>query len=171
MKGKPILCLDFDGVIHSYTSGWKGPRVIPDPPVPGALEFIVEVLKSENYQLMIYSSRSRYLGARRAMKKWLYNHYVALAGIDPNDRWRIPSYEHGEIPFWLWRWVARYSFADPWDDEVHYAVKAHIVKAIGFPTRKPPAFLTIDDRAWLFQGTFPDLELLQHFRPWNKQEV
>jgi hypothetical protein len=32
---KPILCLDFDGVLHSYTSGWKGAAVIPDPPVPG----------------------------------------------------------------------------------------------------------------------------------------
>lgn len=31
----PILCLDFDGVCHSYTSGWKGAAVIPDPAVPG----------------------------------------------------------------------------------------------------------------------------------------
>jgi len=37
---KPILCLDFDGVIHSYSSGWKGADVIPDPPVPGAFDFI-----------------------------------------------------------------------------------------------------------------------------------
>ncbi len=37
---KPILCLDFDGVIHSYTSGWKGADVIPDPPVEGAMQFI-----------------------------------------------------------------------------------------------------------------------------------
>ena len=31
---KPILCLDFDGVIHSYISGWKGADVIPDPLKP-----------------------------------------------------------------------------------------------------------------------------------------
>ncbi len=34
---KPILCVDFDGVVHSYTSGWKGETVIPYPPVNGAL--------------------------------------------------------------------------------------------------------------------------------------
>jgi hypothetical protein len=27
---KPILCLDFDGTIHSYISGWQGADVIPE---------------------------------------------------------------------------------------------------------------------------------------------
>ena len=41
-RGPAIVCLDFDGVIHSYSSGWKGPREIPDPPVPGAIRWIRE---------------------------------------------------------------------------------------------------------------------------------
>lgn len=66
--GKPILCLDFDGVIHSYTSGWKGAHVIPDPPVPGAQKFIVNAL--EHFDVHIFSSRSHQSGGRGAMEEW-----------------------------------------------------------------------------------------------------
>lgn len=78
----PILCLDFDGVLNSYSSGWKGARNIPDPPVPGAIEWLDSLVEDgeavcamaprfRDFDVCIYSSRSRYWGGRKAMKKWL----------------------------------------------------------------------------------------------------
>lgn len=69
---KPIICLDFDGVVHSYTSGWQGARSIPDPPVEGALEFMASALR-DGYDVVIHSSRARYWGGIRAMRQWLRN--------------------------------------------------------------------------------------------------
>ncbi len=66
---KPILCLDFDGVLHSYSSGWKGADVIPDPPVPGAIEFLYAAI--EQFDVQIYSSRSSQPGGIAAMQAWL----------------------------------------------------------------------------------------------------
>lgn len=37
-----------------------------------------------------------------------------------------------------------------------------------FPTKKPAAFLTIDDRAFCFKGEFPVAKDLLKFKPWNK---
>ena len=71
--GKPILCLDFDGVVHSYSSGWHGARTIPDPPVPGALDFIANALVS-GWDVVIHSSRARYWGGISAMRAWLKRH-------------------------------------------------------------------------------------------------
>ena len=84
-KGKPILSVDFDGVLHSYTSGWKGPRCIPDPPVPGAMEWLRMLIPCPEHQsamhedsgpflVCIFSSRSRYWGGRKAMREWLIDH-------------------------------------------------------------------------------------------------
>lgn len=80
-KYVPILCLDFDGVIHSYTSPWTNARTISDSPVPGAIEWIRSLLgcpenvgigpRYLDFKVAIYSSRSRYWGGRKAMKKWL----------------------------------------------------------------------------------------------------
>lgn len=69
-KSKPILCVDFDGVIHSYISGWKGADVIPDPPVPGALSWLRRAL--EFWTICVYSSRSASEAGRDAMKMWFH---------------------------------------------------------------------------------------------------
>lgn len=37
-----------------------------------------------------------------------------------------------------------------------------------FPTEKPAAFLTIDDRVWLFLGEFPTPDQVNNFQPWTK---
>lgn len=66
---KPILCVDFDGVIHSYTSGWKGALVISDPPVPGAIKWLWSA--TQHFEINIYSSRTKEPGAINAMKSWL----------------------------------------------------------------------------------------------------
>jgi hypothetical protein len=85
--GKPILCLDFDGVIHSYTSGWKGAHIIPDPPVEGAIDFIKVAL--EHFEVHVYSSRSHQLGGINAMQLWFQNH----AGSEVQMALCFPEYK------------------------------------------------------------------------------
>lgn len=72
---KLTLCVDFDGVIHSYTSGWKGETVIPDPPVPGAIAWLWKA--TEFFDVQIYSSRSKSEGGRDAMRR-----YIAMYAAD-----------------------------------------------------------------------------------------
>lgn len=39
---------------------------------------------------------------------------------------------------------------------------------VSFPLEKPPAHVYIDDRGINFSGTFPTLNALRAFKPWNK---
>lgn len=71
-KTKPILMLDFDGVCHSYTSGWQGADVIPDPPVEGLFEFLEEAVKE--FEIHVFSSRSHQEGGIEAMQDWFSEH-------------------------------------------------------------------------------------------------
>ena len=72
MNRKRILCLDFDGVCHSYTSGWKGAAVIPDPPVPGMWEFLREATLL--FEVDVFSSRTSQQGGLVAMRNWFRDH-------------------------------------------------------------------------------------------------
>ena len=71
MEHKKTICVDFDGVIHSYTSGWKGADVIPDPPVEGAIEGLYRLTADPEIDVAIHSSRSAQPGGIEAMKVWL----------------------------------------------------------------------------------------------------
>lgn len=82
----PIVLVDFDGVIHSYKSGWKGADVIPDPPVEGAIDFLLRHLPvpdalgmTPEYigpEVQIYSARSSQKGGIKAMREWLIKNGV-----------------------------------------------------------------------------------------------
>ena len=50
------IAIDFDGVIHKYSKGWRGLYNVYDPPNDGAIESIKK-LKERGYRLVIFSSR------------------------------------------------------------------------------------------------------------------
>jgi hypothetical protein len=127
---KPTLVLDFDGVLHSYTSGWQGVGVINDAPVPGAMEFLSEAII--DFEVNIYSSRSSSFVGRRAMKRWIKKHLFEYWGAHP-------------------------------------VMGDDLFSQIKFPSSKPPALVSIDDRAITFNGTFPSLLTLREFKPWYRQ--
>lgn len=113
------IALDFDGVIHHYREGWKGPLNIYDTPVPGAFDFIRQSLVE--FDVVIFSARLASEAAESAIKSWFTKH-----GLDKSD-----------------------------------------IKELKFSAIKPPAVLYIDDRGYHFDGTFPSLEFIRSFTPWQ----
>jgi hypothetical protein len=141
----PLICLDFDGVLHSYVSGWQGVARIPDPPVDGALDWLRDVHEAHAFgerplRVAIHSSRSRSLRGRWAMQRWLrrnlWDHFGAMVGPRSWDPLAV------EITDWVeWPWF------------------------------KPPAMVTLDDRAVRFEGDWSamDVDQLLAMKPWMKR--
>jgi hypothetical protein len=77
---KPILVVDFDGCLNSYTSPWVNETTIPDPPVPGALKWLWKA--TEWFDVQVYSSRSKTFAGRVAMLTWMHMHSQKEFGPD-----------------------------------------------------------------------------------------
>jgi hypothetical protein len=48
---------------------------------------------------------------------------------------------------------------------------AALLESLHFPEHKPPAMVTLDDRAITFTGTWPDVETLRAFQPWTRNSA
>jgi len=122
MAFRKKICVDFDGVVHWYRDGWKE-GVIYDEPVPGAFSWLAELVGDPDFEVCIYSSRSKEPGGVATMAAWFLEHDLPQAVFDELE----------------------------------------------FPTQKPAAYLTIDDRAICFEGTFPTRDEMSAFKPWMKR--
>ncbi|SMC32677.1 hypothetical protein SAMN06297251_10168 [Fulvimarina manganoxydans] len=132
MAKRKLISLDFDGVLHAYTSGWQGAGLANDAPVPGALDFLRRIVEDDRFDTVISSSRCDREEGREAIRTFLDRHLVE---------------EFGEV--------------------VGLTVSAGI--RVGDGT-KPPAYLHVDDRCMRFDGTWPSLDEIDAFKPWNKRD-
>jgi hypothetical protein len=111
---KQNVIFDFDGVIHSYTSGWQGATNIPDEPVKG-IDYAIKEIRQE-YRVIVVSTRCYQEGGIEAIKEYLAKHNIEVDDVT------------GE---------------------------------------KPPAIVTIDDRAIAFDGNaYGLIYKIRRFMPW-----
>lgn len=85
---KYTVCVDFDGVIHSYTTPWVAPEVIPDPPVPGAIEWLHEM--SAGFRVVIHTTRARTAEGCLAIYKWLAENGYEGDGVEASYE-KVPA--------------------------------------------------------------------------------
>jgi hypothetical protein len=81
------IAIDFDGVINSFSSGWRG-STKTDAPVAGAADAIGELLASGN-KIVIYSSRAATPEGLETIKKYLgyiADNNVNIDEIDITDK-------------------------------------------------------------------------------------
>ena len=66
------VCVDFDRVIHSYTTPWSGTTNIPDPPNKGAFQWLTEMV--QHYDVHVFSARCQDVHGVSAIKLWMRKH-------------------------------------------------------------------------------------------------
>ncbi len=77
---KKTVVFDFDGVIHSYVSGWKGLSVVPDPVVPD-IQAAINNLRMDGYKVIVVSTRCARPEGMGAVRRYLRDNHIVVDDI------------------------------------------------------------------------------------------
>lgn len=66
----PTVAIDFDGVIHSYTSPFTKASEILDPPIEG-IKDVIDTLRQRGFKVVVMSSRCLGDGGKAAIINYL----------------------------------------------------------------------------------------------------
>lgn len=142
------IAVDFDGVLHSYVSGWqKG--VLQDPPLgpehstelhkaESAFDWLRGILQTD-VTVIIYTCRTN--------------------GTGPGDLTGGPLHLRLAMLKTIKEWFAAHGLEEEYIRKLEFALDI-----------KPHADLYLDDRAWQFNGRFPTYEEIESFKPWQKRD-
>ena len=86
IRHKRTVCLDFDGVMHAYQSGWCGAEIIPDEPIHGTREAVASLRKK--YRIVVHSARCATEEGFAAVIGWLEKHGIE---VDEVCRFKPPA--------------------------------------------------------------------------------
>lgn len=81
-RRRRTICLDFDGVVHSYLSGWHGETIISDPPIHRVEQAIRQLRK--DYRVVVFSARCRSDEGVEAIMDWLAKHEIEVDEVCRN---------------------------------------------------------------------------------------
>jgi hypothetical protein len=115
---KPTLCIDFDGVVHSYEKGWQN-GVIYGSVLPGFWEWAEQAAKQ--FKLVIYSSRSKTEEGQLVMSLWMVDQRKAwreAGGMHAVEDKLEFEFAHEKPAAWLTIDDRAIRFEGRWDDPI-----------------------------------------------------
>lgn len=139
MNYTPRIAVDFDGVIYKRDHLDVGNHTFHGDPVPGAMHFLSCIIVP--FEVIIFSSR--------------------FAGYD-GEQQILPC------KVWMKKHLELESRRRELMKKKGYDVDK-ILSKLDYSATKPVARVYLDDRAWLFTGTFPTIPQLLKFSTWDNR--
>ncbi len=140
------IALDFDGVLHSYSSGWTG-QIPFDLPVEGAVVFCEQLLM-EGFEVSIYTTRVHPELCAGKIQRFIHYSEKTPTGWVPRSEQGTTLAEEA-IRDWLRHW--------------DFPTKMFTCE---ITHKKLHTDLLIDDRAFRFTGDFTEtLEYIEKVNP------
>ena len=159
---KKRILIDFDGVLHAYTSPWTIAAEIADGPVPGAIAWLKRMMDEPELEPVIFTTRAATEAGKRAIYEWLDKHglfaHLRIPLADLHCMCRGAGYwKHGCAAGEMWPVSCQCVLRRIREDGV-----------LVVTAEKLAAHVQLDDRAWCFRGAFPGAKELAEFKPWNR---